>query len=174
MATYYGARYFRDASNNAEQAIPLCAPGSIKVWDDYATFSAAFTTSDSLKAIRMPAGHIPVMIHLASDGDLDTGANTLAVNIGTTADADLMAAGLVIGDANRVFLVPSNNGATTGNPALLSTAAPTADYDILITPTVSATTSSTGTLRYRLFYTSAVTAAAVDPTNSPTAVAGTQ
>lgn len=174
MATYYGAKYFRDSSNNAEQAIPICAPGQVKIWTDSATFSAAFTTSDSLKAIRMPAGHIPLQIHLVSDGDLDTGANTLAVNIGTTADADLMAAALVIGDANRVFVVPSNNGATTGNPALLSTSAPTSDYDILITPTASATTSSTGTLRYRLFYTVDTTAAAVDPTNSPTAVAGTQ
>ncbi len=173
MATYYGAKYFRDASNVAEQAIPMCAVGQIKSWSDSATFSAVLTTADSIKMIRVPAGHVPVAIYLAADGDLDTGADNLAVNVGTTASATLMASGLVIGAANKTYAIPGNGG-TTGNSTLLSAAVPTADYDIVITPSANATTASTGTLRVRLLYTVDTAASAVDPTNAPSVITGTQ
>lgn len=177
-ATYYGLKYFRDDNNNALQTVPLCRPGEVRVWQDtigaFGGASDPLVTTDTIKAARMPKGHIPLIVQIATDGDLDTGANTLAVNVGITGDADRIAAGLVIGDANRVFVVPSNNGATTGNIDAFDTAAPTTDYDLLITPSVNATTGTTGAMHFRVFYTVNPAASSFDPSNSPSAVVGSQ
>jgi len=89
MTTFTATKYF------ADQPIPASPnPGTLLFWDDTFITTAAgvvLTTGDSVKMVRMPAGHKPTKLQIYSDGDPDTGGTSLAVNIGTTADADLLA-----------------------------------------------------------------------------------
>lgn len=170
--TYYGAKYFRDSSNVAEQTIPLPRPGEVRHWDDVVSgFTALLATSDTIKFARLPAGAIPLRMELYVAGDLDTGADTLAVNVGTTADPDLLAAEMVIGTGDSVYIAPVAGAVGTtkvGTALFTQSSAPSSAYDLTIIPTAPATTNSTGTLYGRLYYTAAQTV--VDPTNSPAVV----
>lgn len=171
-ATYYGAKYF------ADQPIPACTfPGEVRVWQDSFTCSAVLATSDTIKFARLPDGHIPLSFELAIVGDLDTGANTLAVKIGTTADDDLLVAAAVIGVGDALYAFPTNTaagsvfGSTTSAAANYSgNAASTSNQDLTIIPTAAATTASTGTGYGRLYYTVKASPSVYDPTNSPSVV----
>lgn len=183
-AFYYATKYFSNGTSSAAptagyEPIPACtSPGEIRFFQDSFTASAVLATTDKVYLARIPAGHIPLRLELCVDGDLDTGANTLAVKIGTTADDDLLTAGHVIGTGDSLYVFPSDDadgiafGTTAFAKAQFTTSAPSTDYDLTLIPTVAATTSSTGTGRFRLYYTSVPTL--YDPQSSPAAVAGTQ
>lgn len=185
MANYYASNFQSNGSSSAAptvyyQSIPRAsAPGGVLMWQDsFATGGTALTSSDTVYVARVPGGHIPVRLEILTDGDPDTGGTSLAANIGTTADPDLIAAAYVLTDADEFHVFPTNDidgvafGNAVFNKAMFTTAAPSSDYNITIVPTANATTATNATFRYRLYYTAL--ASAFDPVDSPAVVAGTQ
>lgn len=172
MTTFTATKYF------ADQPIPASPnPGTLLYWDDTFITTAAgvvLTTGDSVKMVRMPTGHKPTKLQIYTDGDPDTGGTSLAVNIGSTADADLLAAAYVLTAADTLHVFPQTDidgiasGSAKFNAAFFSTAAPSTDYDLILVPTANATTLTSATFRFRLEY--AASAALKDPTNSPSVV----
>lgn len=183
-AHYYASGFHSNGTATAAPtlyygSIPRLQPGQIGFYDAVlAAPAAVLATTDTCYLARMPAGHIPLKVELDLDGDLDTGVNTLAVKIGTTADDDLVVAAAVIGNGDRHYEFPTNTaggsayGDTTSAKALRTTAAPSADYNLLMVPTAAATTSSTGTTYVRVWY--GAPATVLDDNDSPAAVEGTQ
>lgn len=158
---------------------PRLQPGQIGFYDAVVAAPAAvLATSDKVYLARMPGGHVPLKVELDLDGDLDTGANTLAVKIGSAADDDLVVAGAVIGVGDAHYEFPTNTaggsvfGATTSAKALRTTAAPSDDYSLIMIPTVAATTGSTGTTYVRVWY--GCPATVLRDSDAPAAVTATQ
>lgn len=158
---------------------PRLQPGQVGFFDVVVPAPAAvLATSDKVYLARMPGGHLPLKVELDLDGDLDTLANTLAVKIGTDADDDLVVAGAVIGNGDRHYEFPTNTaggsayGDTTSAKAMRTTAAPADDYNLIMIPTVPATTGSTGTTYARIWY--GVAATVLNDSDGPVAVEGTQ
>lgn len=163
MANYFAGQF---RSNGVSATAPTLYYGALEnlprgvvgFFDDTITFGAVLTTADTAYLARLPAGHIPLRVELDIDGDADTGANTLAVKIGTTADDDLVVGAAVIGNGDRHYSFPtaaaggSAYGTTTSAKALRTTAAPSSDYNLTLIPTANATTSSTGTVYIRVYY----------------------
>lgn len=178
MANYYGSRLFRDADNNIIQTAPILPKGVVGCISDNDTANTLYTSSDNLFLARLPGGHVPVRLEIMVVGDPDSGGASLAGNVGTTADADLIAAAYSFTVANQTHIFPQGDadGITYGsgvlNTAFFTTAAPTSAYNVLIDFSGSATTSSTATWYWRLYYTNETIL--LDPQASPAAVAGTQ
>lgn len=164
-ATYTAAQYFSD------QPIPACInPGDVKVWaDSITTNSTLLVDTDSLKWARIPKNHI-VLKWEAYIPDWDTGGTALAIDLGTTDNDDTLAAALVIGTAGY-FTAPLN-GATSGLAAGFSDTPPDEDYDLISDVTASATTGTSGTAYFRVYYTKLPSVK--DPSNSPAVVEGTE
>lgn len=160
-ATYTAARYYSD------QPIPAVSnPGEVRVWaDTITTGGVLLVDTDTLKWARIPANHI-VLKWEAYIPDWDTGGTALAIDVGTTDNDDTLAAAVVIGTAGY-FTAPLN-GATVGLAAGFSDTPPDENYDLISDVTASATTGTTGTAYFRVYYTALPTAR--DPTNSPTVV----
>lgn len=183
-AHYYASGFHSNGTASAAPTayhgtIPPLQRGTIGFFDAVlAAPSALLATTDTCYLARMPAGHIPLKVELDLDGDLDTGANTLAVKIGTTADDDLVVAAAVIGVADAHYEFPTNTAGgiayanTSSAKAMRTTAAPEVDYNLLMVPTTAATTASTGTTYIRVWYGAPVTV--FDDVDSPAVVAGTQ
>lgn len=160
-ATYTAANYYSD------HPIPACNhAGEIRVWGDSITSGGVIIAdTDTFKFARIPANHTVLRFEIYVP-DWDTGGTALAMDIGTTSNGDSLADAIVIGTAGY-FAVPLN-GATTGLVATFSDTAPTSDYDLLGDVTAGATTGSTGTAYFRVYYT--VLPSVYDPTDSPSVV----
>lgn len=183
-AFYYANNFHSNGSASVAPtefygSAPRLQPGQIGFYDAVvAAPSAVLATTDEVYLARLPGGHVPLKVELDLDGDLDTGANTLAVKIGSAADDDLVVAGAVIGNGDRHYEFPTNTaggsayGDTTSAKALRTTAAPSDDYSLIMIPTVPATTSSTGTTYVRVWY--GCPATVLRDSDAPAAVAGTQ
>lgn len=164
-ATYTATKYFSD------QPIPACTyPGQVKVWaDSITTGDVLLVDTDSLKWARIPKNHI-VLKWEAYIPDWDTGGTALAIDVGTTDNDDTLAAAVVIGTAGY-FTAPLN-GATVGLAAGFSDTPPDEDYDLISDVTASATTGTSGTAYFRVYYTALPSV--YDGSNSPAAVEGTE
>lgn len=172
VVTYYANKYFRDASNVAQQELPLCQPGELKTFEDAVVIASGgqLIVSDLIKFARMPAGHKPVRMEMWVSADIDSGSS-LAFDVGTTAYASQLAAAVSFGGSAVGLVFP------TGVPLIynLTAATPDAAYDILATLTGAAgsnAAAAAATLTFRLFYTNPGTA--YDPADGPSAVLGTQ
>lgn len=164
-ATYTATKYYSD------HPIPASTkPGEVLVWGDSITSGGVLIAdTDTFKFARIPKNHTVLKFEIYVP-DWDTAGTALAMDIGTTDNGDSLADAIVIGTAGY-FTVPLN-GATTGLAATFSDTAPTSDYDLIGDVTASATTGSTGTAYFRVYYAALPTI--FDPTSSPAAVAGTQ
>lgn len=178
-AFYYASQFRSNGTASATPTayhgtLPNLPRGAVGFFDDTITFGAVLATTDTCLLARIPAGHIPLRVELDIDGDADTGANTLAVKIGTTADDDLVVAAAVIGNGDRHYSFPTAAaggaayGTTTSAKALRTTAAPSTDYNLTMIPTAAATTSSTGTVYIRVYY--GCVATVYDNSDSPAVV----
>ncbi|MEE8208713.1 MAG: hypothetical protein V3T88_07180 [Nitrosomonadaceae bacterium] len=121
--------------------------GSLKVLIGAIEIASALSTSDTINLFTMPAGFTPLFGRMVGD-DIDTGTETLEIDIGISGDATkYLNSGVITGDtiANEKITVgisiPLQEELMTVRPTEL-----TVDTDLIATITAAANAGGTGTL----------------------------
>lgn len=141
------------AAHNSDQfgaGIPRVGAGpagDLKVLFGSKTFSAAPSAADTINFFTAPKGFTPLFGFLVGD-DLDTGVETLEIDIGISGDATkYLNSGVITGDA--VTEIKPVAGIWMPLAGALTNAAPatfTDDTDIIGTITAAANAGGTGTV----------------------------
>lgn len=140
------------ASSNTEQynsGTPQIGSGgsTLKVLYGTIEIAAAASASDTINLFTMPAGFTPLFGRMVGD-DIDTGTETLEIDIGIAGDTTkYLNSGVITGDtiANEKITVgisiPLQEELMTVKPTEVTT-----DTDVIATYTAAANAGGTGTL----------------------------
>ena len=123
------------------------AGGDLKVLFGSHTFAAAASAADVVNMFTIPAGFTPMFGWLVGD-DIDTGTETLELDVGVTGDATkYLNSGVITGDtiANEKITVgikiPLQEDLMTVKPTAV-----TSDTTCIVTVTAAANAGGTGTI----------------------------
>ena len=121
--------------------------GNLKVCYGSIELGTAVIINDSIKVCTMPAGFTPMFGWMVGD-DIDTGTETLELDVGITGDTTkYINSGVVTGDAVTGWkqtvgiYLPLQEDLMTVKPTQL-----TSDTDVLVTVTAAPNAGGTGTL----------------------------
>lgn len=141
------------AAHNSDQfgaAVPRPGAGpagDLKVLFGTIEFASAPSASDTINLFTIPAGFTPLFGYLQGD-DIDTGTETLDIDVGTSDDADYFGnLGVLTGDAvtdikpEASIWLPLGNLIRINKPTEITT-----DTDCIATINAAAAAGGTGTL----------------------------
>ena len=123
------------------------AGGDLKVLIGSYTFASITIINDVVKMFRIPKGFTPLFGWLQGD-DLDTGTETLELDVGVTGDTTkFLDSGVITGDtiANEKITVGIKIPLVEDLMTVTPTATP-ADIDCIVTVTAAANATGTGTI----------------------------